>query len=864
MKMNKEKVGEIVRYLIVGVLTTVVSLGIYYGLVYTILDPNNATQLQLANILSWVGAVIFAYITNRIFVFKSQNQNKLKEATSFVGSRVLTLLMDMAVMFIGVTWLKQNDKIVKLISQVIITIANYIFSKLFVFNSKKRETKLTKNINDKILYGILWLVPCLDILYSIFPYKEYTLWIVMILKGSILIGFSIYLWYAKKSRKYLSIALGMMIVFLLYNYCKGYSILTSFISIIQILFLPISLLFFTNISNEKINHSLYAKIFYLYAFTFLIPLVFIQKDLNFSFYYAKKELIGVLICLLPITLNVLKNHKNYFAKIVGMLLIIAFIILYQAPILCVVVIITLLYFIWEERKNIFNKKVFLSCMCILLIGLSIYPIIYYTENFEKVSDRKINQVEMSNTLFMNSNIDEKIFGIDQIYSKEKIKTSIDLLDIFYSLGYLNIIFYVILLSYSLSKVKTKKIYTLSFILTLSFSFISGHILQSITTSILLSSFLTASKNKHKPKILIVSNMYPSKKFKHYGSFVKNVEGELRKLNFQVDLAIKKKNISFPAKFIGYSWMYIQAIFKSVFYSYDYYYVHFVSQSTYSVLFGKVTGKTKLVCNVHGNDIVPDYDFEEKNERRSKRVLPFADLVVSPSKYFEEVLIKKYKIPKEKIKIYPSGGVNLTIFTSKNQKQCQQKLGLDSNYIYLGMISRIEKNKGWDTLLEALNHLKKESFMKKLKLIIVGTGEEQHEMEETIKKYHLEDKIIQKDFVLQKDLVDYYNAFDVFIFPTKRKSESLGLVGLEAMACKTFVIACNLYGPKEYVVDKKNALTYQNVKNGQELALKIKEFMNMNEKEKQKILDEAYETAQKYDVTKLQDKLANIFKIEKED
>ena len=85
-----------------------------------------------------------------------------------------------------------------------------------------------------------------------------------------------------------------------------------------------------------------------------------------------------------------------------------------------------------------------------------------------------------------------------------------------------------------------------------------------------------------------------------------------------------------------------------------------------------------------------------------------------------------------------------------------------------------------------------------------------------------------------------------------------------MACKTFVIACNLYGPIEYVVDKKNALTYQNVKNGQELALKIKEFMNMNEKEKQKILDEAYETAQKYDVTKLQDKLANIFKIEKED
>ena len=236
MKMSKEKIGEIVRYLIVGVLTTVVSLGIYYGLVFTILDPNDATQLQLANIISWIGAVIFAYITNRIFVFKSQNTNKLKEATNFVGSRILTLLMDMAIMFIGVTWLKQNDKIVKLISQVLITIANYVLSKLFVFNSKKKEAKSLKKTNEKIVYAILWLIPIIDVIYSMFPYKEYTFWVLTIMKGSILIGFSIYLWCTKKSRKYLSIALGMIMVFTLYNYCKGYSFLTSLISIMEIIF----------------------------------------------------------------------------------------------------------------------------------------------------------------------------------------------------------------------------------------------------------------------------------------------------------------------------------------------------------------------------------------------------------------------------------------------------------------------------------------------------------------------------------------------------------------------------------------------------------------------------------------------------
>ena len=67
---------EIVNYLIVGGLTTVVSLGVYYGCVLTILDPEVAVQLQAANIISWIAAVTFAYFTNRKFVFESKNENK--------------------------------------------------------------------------------------------------------------------------------------------------------------------------------------------------------------------------------------------------------------------------------------------------------------------------------------------------------------------------------------------------------------------------------------------------------------------------------------------------------------------------------------------------------------------------------------------------------------------------------------------------------------------------------------------------------------------------------------------------------------------------------------------------------------------
>ena len=118
---------------IFGVLTTIVSLSVYYFCVLTFLNPNNAFQLQIANILSWILAVAFAYVTNRKFVFESKDPNKLKELIKFVTARLLTLFLDMLVMFILVTLLHFNDKISKLISQVIITISNYIFSKIFVF-----------------------------------------------------------------------------------------------------------------------------------------------------------------------------------------------------------------------------------------------------------------------------------------------------------------------------------------------------------------------------------------------------------------------------------------------------------------------------------------------------------------------------------------------------------------------------------------------------------------------------------------------------------------------------------------------------------------------------------------------------------
>ena len=131
------KYKEIINYLIFGVLTTVISLIVYYVAVFTFLNPENPIQLQIANILSWIAGVTFAYFTNRKYVFESKEKNKLEEASKFVLARVTTLLIDMLIMWLGVTLLHMNDKVIKIISQIVIIVSNYVFSKIFVFRKKE-------------------------------------------------------------------------------------------------------------------------------------------------------------------------------------------------------------------------------------------------------------------------------------------------------------------------------------------------------------------------------------------------------------------------------------------------------------------------------------------------------------------------------------------------------------------------------------------------------------------------------------------------------------------------------------------------------------------------------------------------------
>ena len=135
------KYEEVIRYLIIGVLTTVVSLATYYILTFTILDPKVSIQLQITNVISWIVSVTFAYFTNRKYVFKLKEKKNIKEASKFYLSRLSTLLLDMLLMQIFVIRLKFNDKIIKLIVQFVVIVLNYVLSKFLVFKSKVKNNE---------------------------------------------------------------------------------------------------------------------------------------------------------------------------------------------------------------------------------------------------------------------------------------------------------------------------------------------------------------------------------------------------------------------------------------------------------------------------------------------------------------------------------------------------------------------------------------------------------------------------------------------------------------------------------------------------------------------------------------------------
>ena len=133
IKALLEKYKAIIRYGIFGVLTTFINIVVYEAF-YRYVDWSNV----VSNIVAWVAAVLFAFVTNKLWVFESRTTEKkalMFEIISFFGCRLATGVLDLAIMYVAVDEMALNSTLMKCISNVIVIIVNYIASKLIIFKN---------------------------------------------------------------------------------------------------------------------------------------------------------------------------------------------------------------------------------------------------------------------------------------------------------------------------------------------------------------------------------------------------------------------------------------------------------------------------------------------------------------------------------------------------------------------------------------------------------------------------------------------------------------------------------------------------------------------------------------------------------
>lgn len=129
------KYYDIIPYAVFGVLTTVVNIAVYWITAHLL-----ALSVMLSTVLAWVVAVVFAYITNRKWVFHSQADTFseiAKEVASFFACRLATGVVDWGCMFVFVDLLHLNDVIIKAGANILVIILNYVASKLVIFKNRK-------------------------------------------------------------------------------------------------------------------------------------------------------------------------------------------------------------------------------------------------------------------------------------------------------------------------------------------------------------------------------------------------------------------------------------------------------------------------------------------------------------------------------------------------------------------------------------------------------------------------------------------------------------------------------------------------------------------------------------------------------
>lgn len=332
-------------------------------------------------------------------------------------------------------------------------------------------------------------------------------------------------------------------------------------------------------------------------------------------------------------------------------------------------------------------------------------------------------------------------------------------------------------------------------------------------------------------------MYPTEKFPGYGSFVKNVSDDLSKYDLKeycrsVIYGQAKTRFLKIAKYVSF----YASILYNFWRKYDFIYIHFPNQATPILHLLLKLHRRKLVVNFHGEDLLysPKGYANLLGKLMEKMCRKYANAIVVPSCYFKRIAEERQLISQYHIIVSPSGGINPQTFYPAGNRN------FSSDKIHLGYVGRMEKNKGIIEFINVCKELKRQGIT--FFATAIGYGTLYQYVKDFVANNGLGDTLELIEGMPQTCLGDFYRSFDLLVFSSS--GESLGLTGIEAMACGTPVIGSNIGGIATYLKDGVNGWLTP-VKDTNAIIERIKFFMSLPKEEKKQMSECAFLTGKQY-------------------
>jgi glycosyltransferase involved in cell wall biosynthesis len=236
------------------------------------------------------------------------------------------------------------------------------------------------------------------------------------------------------------------------------------------------------------------------------------------------------------------------------------------------------------------------------------------------------------------------------------------------------------------------------------------------------------------------------------------------------------------------------------------------------------------------------------------VLRNSSIVIAVSNNVAHILTKRPFINKKKFRIVHYG-INIESFKPSLEERTnkRRKLNISDQEQVLLFLSLISKQKGADIAIKAFKELTKYN---NLKLIIAGDGEYLEGAKSLAKQLGVESRVIFTGFVPNEDTSKYYNAADIFIFPTLRL-ESFGIVLAEAMACAKSIIASNIGSVPEVIDDGINGLLIS-PGNTDQLVQKIHYLLNNKDAAQELAVNARKKAIEKFSLERMVDETIDLF------